>query len=265
MYNANTKNISGMVFNLANTKNVVLDIDGKRIPAVLDTINSSPYSGVTFEGRLYFDTDYAFEFKNNAYLRKTYPKPTIKNVIFNPPATIVFWTDNTKTVVKCQDGDEFDPEKGIAMAYIKKANGDKGNYNEIFKPWVEKYYEEQEKTEKCKKSIRRSVYEKFVYGQFKPKFVPYVRDYEVRKEVEALQKRFEFLNKMIADPSYYPLPIQPSCYDDEKYERALKYFEKNMGEGPCDIPYCEDCGAQLVAIEAIRRCLEKDKKENNNA
>ena len=103
-----------------------------------------------------------------------------------------------------------------------------------------------------------------MYGQFKPKFVPYVRDYEVRKEVEALQKRFEFLNKMIADPSYYPLPIQPSCYDDDKYERALKYFETNMGEGPCDIPYCEDCGAQLVAIEAIRRCLVKDKKEKEN-
>ena len=25
----------------------------------------------------------------------------IKKVKFNPPATIVFWTDNTKTVVKC--------------------------------------------------------------------------------------------------------------------------------------------------------------------
>lgn len=26
----------------------------------------------------------------------------IKNVIFNDPATIVFWKDGTKTVVKCQ-------------------------------------------------------------------------------------------------------------------------------------------------------------------
>ena len=32
----------------------------------------------------------------------------IKNVKFNPPATIVFWTDNTKTVVKCNGEDEFD-------------------------------------------------------------------------------------------------------------------------------------------------------------
>ena len=27
----------------------------------------------------------------------------IKNVIFNPPATIVFWEDGSKTVVKCQE------------------------------------------------------------------------------------------------------------------------------------------------------------------
>jgi len=43
----------------------------------------------------------------------------IKRVIFNPPATIVFWTDGTKTVVKVHD-EPFDREKGIAMALVKK-------------------------------------------------------------------------------------------------------------------------------------------------
>lgn len=33
--------------------------------------------------------------------------PEIKKVIFNPPATIVFWLDGTKTVVKCKEGEEF--------------------------------------------------------------------------------------------------------------------------------------------------------------
>lgn len=40
----------------------------------------------------------------------------IKKVIFNDPATIVFWKDGTKTIVKCQEGAAFDPEKGLAMA-----------------------------------------------------------------------------------------------------------------------------------------------------
>lgn len=49
---------------------------------------------------------------------------TIKKVIFNDPATIVYWTDGTKTVVKRQPGDKkFDPEKGLAMAYVKHELG----------------------------------------------------------------------------------------------------------------------------------------------
>ena len=43
----------------------------------------------------------------------------IKKVIFNDPATIVFWKDGTKTIVKRQEGAEFDPEKGLAMAICR--------------------------------------------------------------------------------------------------------------------------------------------------
>ena len=59
----------------------------------------------------------------------------IKNVIFNDPATIVFWNDGTKTVVKAEN-EEFDPEKGLAMAISKKFLGNKGNYYETFKKWL---------------------------------------------------------------------------------------------------------------------------------
>ena len=73
-----------------------------------------------------------------------YGMPSIKNVIFNDPATIVFWNDGTKTIVKAQDGDIFDPEKGLAMAISKKALGNKGNYCETFKKWL---HEEEDKKE----------------------------------------------------------------------------------------------------------------------
>jgi len=53
----------------------------------------------------------------------------IENVIFSGPATIVFWTDGTKTVVKCRKGDKFDPEKGIAMACAKKLLGNEDGYH----------------------------------------------------------------------------------------------------------------------------------------
>lgn len=64
--------------------------------------------------------------------------PEIDNVIFNDPATIIFWKDGTKTVVKA-DKEDFDPEKGLAMAISKKALGNKGNYFDIFKKWTKNY------------------------------------------------------------------------------------------------------------------------------
>lgn len=66
-------------------------------------------------------------------------KFAIKDVIFNPPATIVFWEDGTKTVVKAGEYDMFDPEKGLAMAITKKALGNKGNYYNMIRKWVEPY------------------------------------------------------------------------------------------------------------------------------
>ena len=69
--------------------------------------------------------------------------PSIKKVIFNYPATIVLWSDGSKTVVKCQDGDIYDPEKGLAMAISKKALGNKGNYCNEFKKWLPEDEEEE--------------------------------------------------------------------------------------------------------------------------
>ena len=65
----------------------------------------------------------------------------ITNVIFNPPATVIFWSDDTKTVVKCDcSKEDYDPEKGIAMAVSKKMLGDnKGEYYNIFKNWLKKW------------------------------------------------------------------------------------------------------------------------------
>lgn len=56
----------------------------------------------------------------------------IKKVIYNDPATIIYWVDGTKTIVKCSEDDYYDEEKGLAMAICKKCLGDK-EYKNIFK------------------------------------------------------------------------------------------------------------------------------------
>lgn len=62
----------------------------------------------------------------------------IKNVIFNDPATIVFWNDGTKTIVKCGKDDTFDPEKGLTMAISKYFFDNAGYFNDVFKKWIPK-------------------------------------------------------------------------------------------------------------------------------
>lgn len=96
---------------------------------------------------------------NSIYARKVtsnYGTPTIKKVIFNNPATIVIWTDDAKTVVKCGEGDIFDPEKGLAMAISKRFFGNKGNYCNIFKKWVPEQLKQPEKSDE-EKRIREKV------------------------------------------------------------------------------------------------------------
>lgn len=73
----------------------------------------------------------------------------IKKVIFNNPATIVYWEDCSKTVVKCEK-EKYDPEKGLAMAIAKRSLGNKGNYFEVFKKWIgeDKLFPEKKKEKK---------------------------------------------------------------------------------------------------------------------
>ena len=46
------------------------------------------------------------------------------HIIFNGAATIVFWADGTKTVVKCKEGTEYNAEEGLRWCIIKKLLGD---------------------------------------------------------------------------------------------------------------------------------------------
>lgn len=62
--------------------------------------------------------------------------PSVEKVIFNDPATIVIWGDGSKTMVKCQGDDKFDPEKGLALCFMKKALGNKSNFNNVIHTWV---------------------------------------------------------------------------------------------------------------------------------
>lgn len=88
----------------------------------------------------------------------------IKDVKFNGPATIVFWIDGTKTVVKCSENDVFDQEKGLAMAMIKKMSGNVNSYHKIFKKWCK---EDEEEGTIFSYTLLEETFEKLFKGGFK--------------------------------------------------------------------------------------------------
>lgn len=52
---------------------------------------------------------------------------------------VVVWKDKTVTKVKCNEYDDFDIEKGIAMCFMKKAFNNRGCYNDLIKEVINKY------------------------------------------------------------------------------------------------------------------------------
>ena len=49
------------------------------------------------------------------------PEPV--RVLYNGPCTIVFWSDGTKTIVRCAGDQEFDTYSGFVAAFAKKMFG----------------------------------------------------------------------------------------------------------------------------------------------
>lgn len=77
------------------------------------------------------------------YIRENpMPLPQISSVIFHDPATIVYWSDGTKTVVKCQAGDMFSAETGLTTAMLKKFMGNDNTFNRVINDWLKRtgYY-----------------------------------------------------------------------------------------------------------------------------
>ena len=113
-----------------------------------DTRDTYKMANIINEGETTMPTNYnEFFTTGRLYVRNVY-LPNIKDVIFNPPATIVLWDDKTKTVVKAYNED-YDPEKGLAMCILKKVYGNKGRYFNNIKKWTDKYQAKKEAEEEA--------------------------------------------------------------------------------------------------------------------
>lgn len=133
--------------------------------------------GSTYAGKVAHICGSPYRFNNLCVEAVIEDKPIaaygIENVIFQNPATIVFWSDGTKTVVNCMDNvedkkkivdgkeviirkprkcDTYSKEAGLAMAIVKKWAGNNGNYNNIFRKFIPEMAEEEKAAKKAKKA-----------------------------------------------------------------------------------------------------------------
>ena len=140
------KNIAGMevadtrfTFKPMESKSLITDIDVESLYPTFALDFSVPTNVVDVVHReiLNYITNDIYTTKEAIKIMRN----SIKKIIFNDPATIIIWSNGDKTIVKCGEGETYDPEKGMALAIAKHFLGDKGNYYETFKKWLPKEHE----------------------------------------------------------------------------------------------------------------------------
>lgn len=166
----------------------------------------------------------------------------ISKVIFNPPATIVFWKDNGKTVVKCGEGDTFDQEKGLAMAICKRLFGSNKSgsdyydgFNEIFEA-MKSNDPEKAIAMKLIEKRKGKKYFKDICKKYCNESKPVVKEQEEPKKdnnpctdcpdrkkgcLTNCEKMQEFVND-IQDTEASPKPIEPGYFVKHAEERKNK-------------------------------------------
>ena len=97
---------------------------------------------------------------------KNFYSLNVSKIIFNPPATIVFWEDGTKTVVKCSAEDEFSEYYGFLAALGKKVYENNSQIKKLIDKKAERH--ENKKGEKDISGVAMNslteVFEYLCYG-----------------------------------------------------------------------------------------------------
>ena len=113
-----------------NDKDILWRVDSLRTESSLHSGELNIVARLIGIPKNHLDTSFS-EIRDelNCLLGADISKPRIDKVVYNDPATIILWKDGSKTVVKCQEGDTYDPETGFVMAYLKKMLGNDNTFN----------------------------------------------------------------------------------------------------------------------------------------
>lgn len=91
---------------------------------------------------------YSRLFDNDVTFVPTRLVPKVKKIIHSGPCTIVFWEDNTKTVVRLEEGKEYDEYAAFTAALAKKCYGSNSQVHKILEKKTKRDLKEKIKNAK---------------------------------------------------------------------------------------------------------------------
>ena len=80
-------------------------------------------------------------------------KYEVKKIVHSGPCTIVFWEDNTKTVVRLEEGKDYDEYAAFTAALAKKCYGSNSQVHKILEKKTKRDLKEKIKRAKTSKPI----------------------------------------------------------------------------------------------------------------
>lgn len=60
--------------------------------------------------------------------------PKVDRLVFSGPATVTLFSDNTKCVTKCKDGDDYDPLFGVMACFVRRLTRNRGHAVDEYEP-----------------------------------------------------------------------------------------------------------------------------------
>lgn len=170
------------------------------------------------------------------YVRKDIKEmaKTITNILYNPPATIVFFGDNSKSVVKCRKDEKYDATKGVAMAIYKHFKKDSLGHHwyDIFKVVDHQTVDGTD--------IEKELAIYTINASFKRELNLYKKDHSVFKNLDAILKEFPYVPQ------------------EEKREAADILERKSKEASTIEITIDEETG--LNRVEEIAKSAAKEEK-----
>lgn len=177
------------------------------------TISSSDLRNINFSGSLEKETTKESEKKSEAKAPHYVPYAyKVKRIIYNDPATIVFWNDGTKTVVKRGENEKFNKYTAFCAALAKKMYGNNSQVNKIVNSGLDETEKRARKSAakkvENKKPVKREIHVNSIHSdenwfhlirKVTTRFTKQdIREKDVRFIVEQIKNYYES-NKTIRD------------------------------------------------------------------